>query len=69
MQDLNINKPDFKYKDYIVDLLSLDMNIKDVRMIYDLKFLTPFIGLLISSFLYKHEYTVVSEIRDNGKKY
>ena len=68
MQDLNINKPDFQYKDYIVDLLSLDMNIKDVRMIYDLKFLTPFIGLLISSFLYKHEYTVVSEIRDNGKK-
>ena len=28
MQDLNINKPDFKYKDYIVDLLSLDMNIR-----------------------------------------
>ena len=41
MQDLNINKPDFKYKDYIVDLLSLDMNIKDVRMIYDLKFFNP----------------------------
>ena len=67
MQDLNINKPDFKYKDYIVDLLSLDMNIKDVRMIYDLKFLTPFIGLLISSFLYQHEYIVVSEIREIGK--
>lgn len=68
MQVLLLDKPDFKYKDYIQKLLNLDINDKDVHIIYDLRFCTPFLGLLISSFLNNKKFNVTHEIGSVGSE-
>ncbi|MCJ1995877.1 hypothetical protein GYN67_04105 [Lactococcus piscium] len=68
MQKLVIDKPDFKYEDYINTLLMLDNNDPEIHMIYGLKFMTPFIGVLIASYLNSQKFKVTSEISPEGEK-
>ncbi|MCY7184587.1 hypothetical protein [Streptococcus gallolyticus] len=68
MQELRLNRHEAQYMYYINSLLKLDSNDKDVKLIYDIKFLTPFIGVLVASFLNSQGYHVISEINDEGKQ-
>lgn len=66
MQELILNKPDFKYKEYIEELLKLDGKDNEVHIVYDLKFLTPFTSLLVSSFLNNQKFSVSHTIGKSG---
>ncbi|MDG4982359.1 hypothetical protein OGZ39_11995 [Lactococcus lactis] len=66
MQELILNKPDFKYKEYIEELLKLDGKDNEVHIVYDLKFLTPFTSLLVSSFLNNQKFSVSHTIGQSG---
>lgn len=68
MQELRLNRNEAQYMYYINSLLKLDSNDNDVKLIYDIKFLTPFIGALVASFLNNQGYRVISEINDEGKQ-
>ena len=67
MQELRIDRHEAQYRYYINSLLELDPTDKEVKLIYDIKFLTPFVGALVASFLNSQEYHVISEINDEGK--
>ncbi|MGT2800352.1 hypothetical protein [Streptococcus marmotae] len=67
MQYIELNLPDHKYKDYVQKLLSLDMSDKNVNLLYDLKFMPPFVGLLVSSFLNEYGFKVTHEVGNVGK--
>lgn len=66
MQKFILNKPDYKYKEYVEELLKLDGKDKEVHIVYDLKFLTPFTGLLVSSFLNNQKFKVSHSVGESG---
>ncbi len=68
MQYLKVDLPDYKYKEYIQRLLALDTSDKQITLFYDLKFMTPFVGVLISSYLNEHGFEVTHEVGTNGEK-
>lgn len=62
MQKFILNMPEYRYKDCIKELLELDKTDKEVELEYDLKFLTPFIGLVVASYFNHHKFKVKSTI-------
>lgn len=68
MQQLIFDIPDYKYKECIQRILSLNIDDKEVSLIYDVKFLTPFTSLLVASFLNRFDFKVTSRIDENGKE-
>lgn len=68
MQELRLNKHEAQYMYYINSLLELDSSDKDVKLVYDIRFLTPFVGALVASFLNTQGYHVTSEILDIGNQ-
>ncbi|MGN1396096.1 MAG: hypothetical protein ACI4WD_06195 [Lactococcus garvieae] len=66
MQEFSLNKPDYKYKEYVEELLKLDGKDKEVHIIYDLKFLTPFTSLLVSSFFNNQKFRVSHSVGEFG---
>lgn len=67
-QVLVIDMKETKYEECINRLLKLDKNNKYVELIYDLEFLTPFIGVLVASYLNKNTFNVETKIGTLGKK-
>lgn len=67
MQKLILDKPDFKYMEYMYELLNLDLDDHDISIKYDLKFATPYVTLLIASYLNHHKYNVNFEIGEFGR--
>ena len=55
-----------QYNVYIEELLKLDGKDNEVRIVYDLKFLTPFTSLLVSSFLNNQKFSVSHSIGQSG---
>lgn len=68
MQELRMDRHEAQYMYYINSLLELDSSDKDIKLVYDIKFLTPFVGALVASFLNSQGYHVISEINDEGKQ-
>ena len=68
-QVLLIDMKEAAYEECIDRLLKLDKNNKHVELTYDLEFLTPFIGVLVASYLNNNTFKVETKIGDIGKNH
>ncbi|VTX76406.1 Uncharacterised protein [Gemella haemolysans] len=67
-QVLLIDMKEAAYEECIDRLLKLDKNNKHVELTYNLEFLTPFIGVLVASYLNNNTFKVETKIGTIGKK-